>query len=392
MKNSVIVAAKRTPIGSFSGVFASIPAPRLGAAAIKAVIDSAGIDPKAVEEVIMGNVITAGEGQAPARQALIYAGLPKETAALTVNKVCGSGLKAVMLADQAIRAGDASVVVAGGMENMSLAPYALDKARSGYRMGNGEIVDLMIKDGLWDPYGNKHMGVIGEKCAAEYNITRAEQDQYAAQSYTRAMTAISSGRFKDEIVAVEVASRKGSAFVTTDEEPGRGDTAKLGELRAAFDKQGTITAGNASSINDGAAALLVMSEDKAKELKQKPLVRIVASAESSQDPDWFTTAPAAAMAKVLQKAGLTAKDIDLWEVNEAFAVVALVNNQKIGIPNDKVNVNGGAAALGHPIGASGARILVTLIHELLKRPEAKRGLASLCIGGGEAVAMIVEKI
>lgn len=392
MKNSVIVAAKRTPIGSFSGAFASTPAPRLGAVAIKAVIESAGIDPKTVEEVIMGNVVCAGEGQAPARQAMIYAGLSKETAALTINKVCGSGLKAVMLADQSIRAGDADVIVAGGMENMSLAPYALEKARSGYRMGNGEIVDLMIKDGLWDPYGNKHMGIIGEKCAAEYKISREDQDQYAIQSYTRAMNAIASGRFKDEIVAVEVASRKGTAFVSVDEEPSRGDVAKMGDLRPAFDKQGTITAGNASSINDGAAAVLVMSEDKAKAMGVKPLVRIVASAQFSQDPDWFTTAPAGAMEKALKKAGLTAKDIDLWEVNEAFAVVALVNNQKIGIPNDKINVNGGAVALGHPIGASGTRILVSLVHELLKRPDAKRGLAALCIGGGEAVALIVEKI
>lgn len=392
MNQPVIVAAKRTPIGSFGGVLSSVPAPRLGAVAIKAVVEAAGIKASDVEEVIMGNVIPAGVGQAPARQALIYAGLPKETPTLTVNKVCGSGLKSVMLADQIIRVGDASVIVAGGMENMSLAPYALEKARNGYRMGNGEIVDLMIKDGLWDPYGNKHMGIIGEICARDYKISRTEQDKYAIQSYQRAMTAIESGRFKDEIVAVEVPGKKSATLVSVDEEPARGDTAKMSELRAAFDKSGTITAGNASSINDGAAAVLVMSQDKAKALGVKPLVRIIAQAEVSQDPDWFTTAPAAAMEKVLKKAALTAADIDLWEVNEAFAVVALYNQQKLGIPNDKINVNGGAVALGHPIGASGARILVTLIHELGKRTSAKRGVAALCIGGGEAVAVIVEKI
>lgn len=392
MSASVIVAAKRTPIASFSGAFAGVPAPKLGAAAIKAAVEASGIKATDIQEVIMGNVLPAGVGQAPARQALIHAGLPKETSALTINKVCGSGLKAVMLADQAIRAGDAEIVVAGGMENMSLAPYALEKARSGYRMGNGEIVDLMVKDGLWDPYSNRHMGLIGELCATECGFSRKDQDDYAVQSYERAMAAISSGKFKDEIVPVEVPGKKGVTLVDTDEEPGRGDTAKLRDMRAAFDKNGTITAGNASSINDGAAAVVVVSEEKAKALGLKPLVKIVAQAQASQDPEWFTTAPAVAMEKVLKKAGLTAKDIDLWEVNEAFAVVSLANNQKIGIPNDKVNVNGGAVALGHPIGASGARILVTLIHEMLRRKDAKRGLASLCIGGGEAVAMIVEKI
>lgn len=391
MNSSVIVAAKRTPIASFSGAFAGVPAPKLGAYALKAAVEASGLSPSDIQEVIMGNVLPAGVGQAPARQALIYAGLPKETAALTINKVCGSGLKAVMLADQAIRAGDAEIIAAGGMENMSLAPYALEKARSGYRMGNGEIVDLMIKDGLWDPYSNRHMGLIGELCAKECGISRGQQDDYAVQSYERTLAAIASGKFKDEIVPVEVPGKKGATLVTTDEEPGRGDTAKLRDMRAAFDKAGTITAGNASSINDGAAAVIVASEAKAKALGLKPLVKIVAQAQSSQDPEWFTTAPAVAMERALKKAGLAVKDIDLWEVNEAFAVVSLFNNQKLGIPNDKVNVNGGAVALGHPIGASGARILVTLVHEMLRRKDAKRGLASLCIGGGEAVAVIVEK-
>lgn len=392
MPKSVIVAAKRTAIGSFGGALSTIPAPRLGAVAIKAAVDAAGIKLTDVQDVIMGCVLPAGVGQAPARQAVIHSGLPKECGALTVNKVCGSGLKAVMLADQSIRAGDADVVVAGGMENMSMAPYALEKARNGYRMGNGELVDLMVKDGLWDPYTNRHMGVIGEICAKEHGFTREDQDAYAILSYERAKAAIAAGKFKNEIAAVAIPSKKGETLVVEDEEPGRGDVSKIRDMRTAFDKNGTITAGNASSINDGAAALVVMSEDKAKALGVKPLVRITAQAQASQDPEWFTTAPALAIANVLKKAGLTAKDIDLWEVNEAFAVVSLVNNKLANISADKVNVNGGAVALGHPIGASGARILVTLIHEMLRRPEAKRGLASLCIGGGEAVAMIVEKL
>lgn len=392
MKYSVIVAAKRTAIASFQGAFSNTPAPRLGATVIKALIQSSGIPPQEVQEVIMGNVLTAGEGQAPARQAALYADLPKSVSALTIGKVCGSGLKAVMLADQAIRAGDAEVVIAGGMENMSMAPYALEKARGGLRMGNSEVVDLMIKDGLCDPYGNKHMGVLGEKCAAEFKISRAAQDAFAAESYKRAMAANESGKFHDEIVPVEITGRKGVTLHQVDDEPAKGDVTKLSDLRAAFDKQGTITAGNASSLNDGAAALLVMSNDKAKELGLKPLVKIVAQAQVAQDPEWFTTAPALAMTQALQKAGLQANDMDLWEVNEAFAVVSLYNNDKLKIPADRVNVNGGAIALGHPIGASGARILVTLIHELMRRPAAKRGLASLCIGGGEAVAVIVEKI
>ena len=393
MNDVVIVSAKRTPIGSFQGSLSSIPAPKLGAVAIKAAVESAQIKPQDVDEVIMGNVLTAGEGQSPARQALIHAGLPISTSALTIGKVCGSGLKAVMLAEQAIRCGDAHVIVAGGMENMSMVPYALEAARTGYRMGNGEVVDLMIKDGLWDAYNNCHMGTIAEKCAAEFKITREQQDAFAKESYQRALAAIKQGKFKEEIAPIEVAQRKGEPLkIDTDEEPGKGNVEKLAGLRTAFSKEGTITAGNASSINDGAAAVVLMSSEKALNLGIKPLVRIVAHAQASQQPDWFTTAPAVAMEKALKKANLTAANIDLWEVNEAFSVVSLVNNEKLGIPADRVNVNGGAVALGHPIGASGARVLVTLVHELLKRPEAKRGLASLCIGGGEAVALIVEKV
>ena len=393
MKNVVIVSAKRTPVGSFQGTLSTLPAPQLGGIAIRSAVESCGISPKEIEEVIMGDVIPSGQGQSPARQALLAAGLPNSVSALTINKVCGSGLKAVMLAFQAIRSGEAQVVVAGGMENMSLAPYALPKARSGYRLGHDRVLDLMIHDGLWDPYNNCHMGTIGEKCASEHKISREDQDAYAAKSYERALAAIESKRFRDEIVPVEIPQRKGSSLVIdTDEEPSKGNPQKLSQLRTAFDKNGTITAGNASSLNDGAAAMVVLSEDKAKNLGLKPLVRIVAQAQASQAPDEFTTAPAVAMEKVLKKANLKSQDIDLWEINEAFAVVSLYNHAKLNIPLEKVNVNGGAIAMGHPIGASGARILVTLIHEMLKRKEAKRGLVSLCIGGGEAVAMIVEKV
>lgn len=392
MTNTVIVAAQRTAIGSFNGALSSVSAPHLGAAAIKGVMDASGLSNDGVDEVIFGNVLTGGEGQSPARQALIHAGLALKTAALTIGKVCGSGLKAVMLADQAIRCGDAEVVIAGGMENMSMAPYALEKARSGYRLGDGQLVDLMVRDGLWDPYNNCHMGNIAEKCVAEYKVSRDAQDAFAKESYQRSLSAQKDGKFKDEITPITIPQRKGDPVVVDqDEEPGRGRPEKLAGLRPAFDKKGSVTAGNASSINDGAAALMLMSEEKAKELGLKPLVRIVAHAQASQEPEWFTTAPAIAMEKVLEKTGLKSEDIDLWEVNEAFAVVSLVNNDKLNIAADKVNVNGGAVSLGHPIGASGARILVTLIHEMLKR-EAKTGLASLCIGGGEAVAMVVEKV
>lgn len=390
--SSVIVGAKRSPIGSFSGALSQLPAPKLAAAVIQGLVQATGVKSDSVDEVILGNVLQAGVGQSPARQALIYAGLPYKTSALTVNKVCGSGLKAVMLADQAIRAGDAKTVVAGGMESMSNAPYALPKAREGYRMGDGKLEDLMIRDGLWDPYSNQHMGCIGEDCAKEYGIGRNEQDAYAIESYKRAVNALKEGKFSDEVVAVEIPQRKGDPVVVDqDEEPGRGRPEKMPNLRAVFAKEGTITAGNASSINDGAAAVVVMSEDEAASQGLQPLVRIRASAQASQEPGWFTTAPALAMKKALEKAGMQSTDIDLWEVNEAFAVVSLYNNKELNIPADKCNVNGGAVALGHPIGASGARILVTLIHEMMRRDDVKTGMASLCIGGGEAVAMIVEK-
>lgn len=390
MTRSVIVSAVRTPVGSFMGSLSGVAATALGATVLKACVERAGIDANLVQEVIMGNVLTTNEGQSPARQAILGAGLPKEIGALTIGKVCGSGLKSIMLADQMIRSGDRDVIIAGGMENMSLAPYALPKARSGYRMGHGEIVDTMVKDGLWDVYNDYHMGSAAELCAEKYEITKEDQDNFAAESYKRAQAAVASGRFKDEIVPVEVPQRRGDpVIVDTDEEPGKGNIEKLPKLRAAFKKDGTVTAGNASSLNDGAAAVLVMSEEKAKELGLKPLAVIVAHEQASIEPEWFTVAPAVAMEKALAKAELKAADIDLWEVNEAFAVVSIVNNKKLNIPADKCNVNGGAVAIGHPIGASGARIFVTLIHEMQKSG-AKKGLASLCIGGGEGVALIVE--
>ncbi len=392
MSSSVIVSAARTPIGSFLGVLSSLSAPQLGSIAIKAALERAGITGEQVQEVILGCVLTGGLGQAPARQAAIFAGLPKGVPCTTVGKVCGSGLKTVMLADQVIRAGDAQVVLAGGMESMSNVPYALPKARTGYRMGNGQIEDLMVKDGLWDVYNNFHMGSAAEICAKEYKIDKAAQDAFAAESYRRALASIQAGIFKEEIVAVPIPQKKGEALlIDTDEEPGKGNIDKLPSLKPAFQKEGTVTAGNASSINDGAAALIVMSEEKAKELGKKPLARIVAQAQAALAPEWFTMAPADAMKNCLEKAKLKVSDIDLWEVNEAFSVVAIANNQKLGIPSDKVNVNGGAVALGHPIGASGARILTSLLYEM-KRRKVKRGLASLCIGGGEAVAVIVEAI
>lgn len=387
--NSVILSAVRTPIGSFMGSLAEVPAPRLGAAAIKAAMSRAGIKPEMVQEVIMGNVLTAGIGQAPARQAAIYAGIPESVECLTINKVCGSGLKALMLADQAIRCGDGDVFVTGGQESMSQTPYALPKARGGYRMGNGELIDLMVHDGLWDVYNDFHMGLAGEMCAVEYEISREEQDKFAVESYKRAQAAIDSGAFKDEIVPVEIETRKGNVTVDTDEEPSRVKFEKIPHLRPVFKKDGTITAANASTINDGAAAIVVTSEEWAKKNNMKPIARILAQTSHAQKPEWFTTAPSAAIRKVLANANLTIDDIDLFEINEAFSCVPMHSIMEHGIPYEKVNVNGGAVALGHPIGASGARILVTLIHALRKRG-LKRGLATLCIGGGEANALIVE--
>ncbi len=387
----VIASAVRTPIGSFQGALASLSAPKLGAIAIAEALRRAGVEGREVDEVFMGMVLPAGVGQAPARQAARGAGVPDHVGALTLNKVCGSGLKAVMLAAQAIKAGEAEIMVAGGMESMSNVPYLLPGARDGFRMGNRAAVDGMIHDGLWDPYKDYHMGNAGELCARECGISRDRQDAFAAESYRRAQHAVSEGLFDAEIVPVEVTGRKGEVTkVSRDEEPFKGDIAKLPSLRAAFVKDGTVTAGNAPSINDGAAALVVMSREQADKRGITPLATIRGYSGFAQAPEWFTTAPAGAMQALLAKTGKQVSDIDLWEVNEAFSVVALVNQDKLGIPSDRLNVRGGAVALGHPIGCSGARVLVTLIHAL-RSLDKQRGIASLCLGGGEAVALMVER-
>ncbi|NOZ07514.1 MAG: acetyl-CoA C-acetyltransferase [FCB group bacterium] len=391
-KEVVIVSYARTPVGSFGGSLSGVPAPKLGAVAIRAAVERAGIPAEVVDEVIMGCVLPAGLGQAPARQASIYAGLPEKVECLTINKVCGSGLKAVMLAEQAIKCGDAEIIVAGGMENMSSVPYYLPDARDGMRMGNKQAVDGMIHDGLWDPYDNIHMGSCAERLAKEHHYTREEQDAFAKQSYERSLNSIEKGLFKDEIVPVTVPQRKGDPIIVdTDEEPGRGRIDKIGGLRPAFDKNGTVTAANASSLNDGAAALVVMSREKAEALGITPVVAIVSQASAAHAPVYFTTAPAKAMSRALKKAHLEIGDIDLFEINEAFANVTLEAMREFKLPADVVNVNGGAVSLGHPIGASGARILVTLLAAMKKRA-ALRGLATLCIGGGEAAALIVERV
>ena len=389
MKKVVITEAKRTAIGSFSGSLASFTAGQLGSFAIKAVLDGTQIDKNLIDEVIFGNVLTAGQGQAPARQASIYAGLPDKTECLTINKMCGSGLKAVMLAHQAIKCEDADIIIAGGQESMTNAPYLLPKARSGYKLGNGEIIDSMIKDGLWDAYNDIHMGSCAESCARDFKFTREQLDEFTIGSYQKALDAQKNGKFKDEIIDVVLKTKTGETIINNDEEPSRVKFDKIPTLRPVFDKNGVVTAANASSINDGAAALLVMSEEKAKSLGLKPLVEIVAQSSAAKAPIEFTTAPADAIAKVLKKANMTKDDIDLYEINEAFAVVSLAVNKILDLDASKINVNGGAVALGHPIGASGARILVTLIHEMKKR-NSKYGLASLCIGGGEASALIVK--
>jgi len=391
-KNSVITAIARTAIGSFQGVLSTVPTVRLGAAVIKSAVERAGLKGNQIDEVIMGNVLSAGEGQAPARQAAIYAGLPDSVECMTINKVCGSGLKSVMLADQAIRCGDADVVVAGGMENMSLSPYYLMDARDGMRLGHKKVLDSIIGDGLWDPYGDMHMGNCAEVLAKEENYSREEQDSFAMESYRRSVDAIEKGYFNDEITPVEIPQRKGDPIIVdTDEEPGRGKLEKIANLRTAFEKDGTITAANASSINDGAAALVVISAEKAAELNSDPICKIVAQTSAAHEPLYFTTAPGKAITKVLDKAGLTINDIDLFEINEAFSNVTLAAMREFDIPHEKVNIFGGAVSMGHPIGASGARILVTLI-AALKQKNQKLGLATLCIGGGEAAAVIVEML
>lgn len=389
MKKIVITSAKRTPVGSFNGTLSSLLAAQLGSIAIKSVIDDTKIDVKLVDEVIMGNVLTAGLGQAPARQAAIYAGLPNKTETLTINKMCGSGLKAVMLAHQAILAGDAEVIIAGGQESMSNAPYLLEKARTGYRLGDGKIIDSMVKDGLWDVYNDIHMGSCAESCARDFNFKREELDEFTIGSYKKALAAQEAGKYKDEIIPVKIKSRKDEIIVDYDEEPGKVKFEKIPSLKPVFEKDGVVTAANASSINDGAAALMIMTEEKAKELGLKPLVEIVAQSSSAKAPIEFTTAPADAIAKVLNRANLSKDDIDLFEINEAFAVVSLAVNKLLDLDASKVNVNGGAIAIGHPIGASGARILTTLIYEM-KKQNSIYGLASLCIGGGEASALIVK--
>ena len=387
--NVVIVGAKRTAIGSFLGQFTGVPTPKLGAAAIRAALEQSTIAADDVSEVIMGCVLPANLGQAPARQAALEAGLPFGTGATTINKVCGSGMKAIMLGNDLIKAGSASIVVAGGMESMTNAPHMVN-ARTGIRYGDGQLVDHMAWDGLTNPYDGKAMGVFGELCADKYHFTREEQDAYAIESVRRAQAAQQSGSFTDEIVPVTVAGRKGDVVVDTDEQPGRSDIAKIPTLRPAFRKEnGTITAASSSSISDGAAAVVLLSADEAKTRGLKPLARIVAHATHSQTPEWFTTAPVGAIQKVLEKAGWNVGDVDLFEINEAFAVVAMTPMRELGIAHDKINVNGGACALGHPIGASGARLVVTLLHALKARG-LKRGIATLCIGGGEATAIAVE--
>jgi acetyl-CoA C-acetyltransferase len=390
-QNTYICYAKRTPIGKLSGALGAVTAPQLGATLIKDALAVTKLPLEAVDEIIMGCVLPAGIGQAPARQAALYGGLPKSVCATTINRVCGSGLKAVMLADQAIKVGDAQVVFAGGMESMTLAPHLLPNSRGGFKFGNIEMKDHMQFDGLWDPYGNSPMGNFGDLCAKEYKFSREEQDAFSVRSYERARKAIESGHFAKEIIPVEVAGRKGSVIVDKDEEPFSVDLAKLSTLRAAFDKNGTVTAGNASSINDGAALTVIVGEDAMKKYGLKPIARIVAQASHAQEPSWFTTAPVEGIRKVLKKANLTIKDIDQFEINEAFAVVPMAAIKDLGLDAEKVNPYGGAVAIGHPIGASGARILATLLNGLAAKGK-KRGLATLCIGGGEASAMIIEMI
>lgn len=387
----VIASAARTPIGSYNGVLASITAPQLGSMVIKEVLHRSGVDSSLVGEVIMGNVLTAGEGQAPARQAAIYAGLPTSTSCMTINKVCGSSLKAVMLGAQAIALGDSEIVVAGGMESMSNVPYYLPQARFGLRMGHGQIIDGMIRDGLWDVYNDFHMGNAAELCARECKIPRESQDEFAILSYKRALEAQKNGWFNEEIVPVTVKQKKEESIIREDEEPKKVKFEKITSLRPAFEKDGTVTAANASKINDGAAAVLMMSREKAEALGIKPLAKVIGYSTASKDPEWFTTAPADAIDRLLKKSNLLAQNIDLFEINEAFSVVSLAVNQILNLDVNKVNIAGGAVALGHPIGASGSRILTTLLYNL-KRTHGRTGIASLCIGGGEAVAVLVEMI
>ena len=390
-QQAVIVSAVRTPMGSFNGLFGSLPATKLGSIAIAEALKRSGVSPERVDDVYMGCVLSAGLGQAPARQASIGAGIPHSIGATTVNKVCGSSLQTLIMAAQAIALGEAKIVVAGGMENMTRAPYLLEKARQGYRLGHAELVDSVIKDGLWDVYNNFHMGEGGELCAAKYGLTRREVDDFALESYRRAQEAVATGIFTREIVPVDVPQRKGVAVtVVDDEEPSRVDLRKMRELKPVFREDGVLTVGNSPSCNDGAAALVIMAEEEAAHLGLTPMARLVEYAGAALAPEWFTMAPVEAIKLVLKKTGLSMRDIDLFEINEAFSAVSLAINRELGLDHERVNVHGGAIALGHPIGATGARILTTLLHAMEVR-DVRRGLASLCIGGGEALAMIVER-
>ena len=392
MTDIVILSATRTPLGAFQGALSSVPAPRLGATAIKGAIAQAGVTPADVTDVLMGNVLQAGQGQAPARQAAIFAGLPPSVRAVTIHKVCGSGLQAVMQAAHALAAGMGSLYVAGGMENMSLAPFLLPKARDGYRLGHQQVVDSMISDGLWDPYNNLHMGNCAEQCAAKYHFTREQQDAYAIESFKRANAAQQSGRFAQEITPVEITDARGGVTrVEQDEGPAKVKYDKIPTLKPSFQKDGTITPANASSINDGAAALVLATTETAAAKNMNPMARVVSFGGHAQEPVWFTTAPVTAAQSALKAAGWSVAEVDLWEVNEAFAVVPMAFARELGVPPDKLNVRGGAIALGHPIGASGARILVTLLAALKERG-LKRGVAAICIGGGEGLAVCVELI
>jgi acetyl-CoA C-acetyltransferase len=392
MKTAYIVSVARTPIGAFNGALAPLTAPQLGAIAIKGALEKAGVAPTLVDEVFMGNVVAAGLGQAPATQAMIYAGIPNTVPATVVNKVCASGSKAIMLAAQSIMMGINDVVIAGGMESMSNIPYYLDKARNGYRLGHGTIIDGMVKDGLWDVYKDYHMGNAAEMCARDYKISRDDQDAFAIESYTRAQNAYKNNAFAAELVSVEIPVRgKEAIVVTEDEEYLKVNFEKLKTLKPAFEKEGTITAANASKLNDGASALLIMSEEKVKELGLKPLAKIVAFADAAQAPEWFTTAPSLAIPKALKWAGIDIKDVDYFELNEAFSVVGLVNNQILGLDSKKVNVYGGAVALGHPLGSSGSRIVATLT-SVLNQEGGRYGVTGICNGGGGASAIVLEKV
>jgi len=391
MSEVVIVAAARTAVGKFGGTIAKVPAAELGAHVIKGLVARTGVDPAHISEVLMGQVLTAGVGQNAARQAVIKAGLPNMVPAMTINKVCGSGLKATHLAAQAILCGDAEIIIAGGQENMSASPHVLNNSRDGFRMGDAKLVDTMIVDGLWDVYNQYHMGITAENVAKKFNVSRAEQDEFALASQNKAEAAQKAGKFKDEILPFEIASKKGTIVFDSDEYIKAGATLdSLSSLRPAFNKEGTVTAGNASGINDGAAAVMMMSAQKAQQLGLKPLAKIRAYASAGLDPTIMGMGPVPASQRCLQKAGWTHKDLDLMEINEAFAAQAIAVNKEMGWDTSKINVNGGAIAIGHPIGASGCRVLVTLIHEMIRR-DAKRGLASLCIGGGMGVALAIER-